>query len=121
MDELGLAGVRVLDLTHYISGPFCSRLLADYGAEVVKIERPGSGDGCRAVGPFWRDTPGPENSAPFHYLNASKKSITLNLKTRTGIRLFKELARDADIVIENFRPGVLERLGLSYDALAAVN
>lgn len=121
MGELGLAGVHVLDLTHYISGPFCSRLLADYGAEVVKIERPDSGDGCRAVGPFWRDTPGPENSAPFHYLNASKKSITLNLKTRTGVRLFKELARDADIVIENFRPGVLERLGLSYDALAAVN
>ncbi len=121
MGELGLAGVRVLDLTHYISGPFCSRLLADYGAEVVKIERPGSGDGCRAVGPFWRDTPGPENGAPFHYLNASKKSITLNLKTRTGVRLFKELARDADIVIENFRPGVMESFGLGYDDLAAVN
>ncbi len=121
MAALGLAGVRVLDLTHYISGPFCTRLLADYGAEVLKIEPPDAGDRARFIGPFWNDTGDPEHGAPFHYLNASKKGITLNLKEKTGLRLLKELVRDSDILVENFRPGVMERLGLSYDVLAAQN
>ena len=121
MEEQALSGLRVLDLTHFIAGPYCTKLMADLGAEVVKVERPGQGDGARALGPFLGDEPHPEKSGGFFYLNTNKKSITLNLKTDTGIRLLKELARDADVVVENFEPRVMPSLGLSYGELRGIN
>jgi crotonobetainyl-CoA:carnitine CoA-transferase CaiB-like acyl-CoA transferase len=91
--QAALTDVRVLDLTHYVAGPYCTKLLADYGAEVVKIEKPGSGDGARRLGPFYRDDPHPEKSGLFLHLNTNKKGITLNLKSAAGKNLFKELIR----------------------------
>jgi crotonobetainyl-CoA:carnitine CoA-transferase CaiB-like acyl-CoA transferase len=121
VSEAALSNVKVLDLTHYIAGPYCTKLLADYGAEVVKIEKPGEGDGARRMGPFLNDEPHPEKSGLFLYLNNNKKSITLNLKTDTGAKIFKELVKEADVVVENFSPGVMSRLGLDYAALDKIN
>lgn len=115
-----LSDIKVLDLTHYVAGPYCTKLLADYGADVVKIERPG-GDGARMVGPFPKEGPHPEKSGIFIYLNTNKKGITLNLKNKTGMELFLELVKDCDILVENFEPRVMPSLGLSYDVLKAVN
>ena len=116
-----LDGVTVLDLTHYIAGPYCTKLLADYGAEVIKVERPGCGDPTRRLGPFLDDEPDPETSGLFLHLNTNKKSITLNLKTVQGKAMLKMLVRTADIVVENFHPRVLPSLGLDYEALFQVN
>jgi CoA:oxalate CoA-transferase len=116
-----LEGMKVLDLTHYVAGPACTRTLAGWGAEVLKVERPGVGDGARRLGPFPGDRPDPEQSGLFLYLNAGKKSLTLDLKSATGLKIALALARDADLVVENFRPGVMASLGLGYEALAAVN
>jgi len=121
MPEQTLGGLRVLDLSHYVSGPYCTRLLAGWGAEVIKVEKPGEGDGARRVGPFPGDEPHPENSALFLYLNTGKKSITLNLKTTTGVKIFKELARDSDVLVENFEPRVMPSLGLDYETLQKIN
>ena len=116
-----LAGLKVLDLTHYIAGPYCTRNLAGFGAEVIKIEKPPEGDPARKIGPFLKDKPGLERSGLFLYLNCNKKSVTLNLKTQTGVAIIKELARDADVIVESFRPGVMDRLGLDHKTLEAVN
>ncbi len=113
-----LGHIKVLDLTHYVAGPFCTRLLADYGAEVIKVERPGQGDPGRRLGPFLRDHPQGEKSGAFLHLNHSKVGITLNLKAAAGVRIFGELVKWADVVVENFRPGVMDRLGLTYSRLA---
>jgi len=121
MEEQALSGLKVLDLTHFIAGPYCTKLMADLGAEVIKVERTGQGDGARALSPFFGDEPHPEKSGLFFYLNTNKKSITLNLKSETGVRLLKELARDADVVVENFEPRVMPYLGLSYEELKAIN
>ena len=121
MKQKALDGVKVLDLTHHIAGPYCTKLMADYGAEVIKIERPGLGDGARQMGPFYKNDPHPEKSGFFLYLNTNKKGITLNLKSTTGINIFKDLVREADIVVENFRPGVMARLGIGYDSLSEIN
>ncbi|MBI3743461.1 MAG: CoA transferase [Chloroflexi bacterium] len=118
--ELALSGVRVLDLTHYIAGPACTKLLADFGADVLKVERP-DGDPCRRIGPFWHDEPHAEGSGLFLHLNTNKKSITLNLRSVAGQRIVKELARDADLVIEAFKPGTMECLGLGYESLKQIN
>ncbi len=107
MIEKALSGVKVIDLTHYIAGPYCTKLLADYGAEVIKIERPGIGDGARRMGPFSGDDPHPEKSGFFLYLNTNKRGTTLNLKSEAGMKIFKELVKDADILVENFSPGVM--------------
>ncbi len=115
-----LTGFRVLDLTHFMAGPYCTKLLAAYGAEVIKIEKPGTGDGLRMVGPFAGDDPHPEKSVQFLFLNTGKKSITLNLKTATGIDIFKRLLKDTDIVVESFEPRVMPSLGLTYDVLSAI-
>ena len=119
--ENALSDIRVLDLTHYVAGPYCTKLLADYGAEVIKIERPGVGDGARRVGPFYQDDPHPEKSALFLNLNTNKKSITLNLKIPSGMDIFKKLVKDADILVENFEPRVMKQLGIDYSVLEAVN
>jgi crotonobetainyl-CoA:carnitine CoA-transferase CaiB-like acyl-CoA transferase len=121
MTPTALEGVRILDLSHHIAGPYCTKLLADYGAEVIKIERPPAGDPGRQMGPFFKDEPHLEGSALFLHLNTNKQSIRLNLKSALGREIALKLAADADIVVENFRPGVMARLGLDYAALRAVN
>ena len=116
-----LSDIKVLDLTHYIAGPYCTKLLADYGADVIKVEQPGSGDGARRLGPFSEDMPHPDRSGMFLYLNTNKRGISLDLKTSTGLRILKELAKSADILVENYAPGVMKRLGLSYKVLEEIN
>ncbi len=112
---------KVIDLTHYIAGPYCTKLLADFGADVIKIEKPGGGDGARKTGPFFHDDPHPEKSGLFLYLNTNKRGITLNLNTQTGRELFKELIKGADIVVESFSPGVMAGWALDYQALEKIN
>jgi len=119
--ERALSGIRVLDLTHYIAGPYCTKLLADYGAEVMKVEKPGRGDGARALPPFFADRPGLERSGLFLFLNTNKQGITLNLKTDRGREVVLQLVKQADVLVENFRPGVMDRLGLSHADLEKAN
>ncbi len=121
MAEQALEGIKVLDLSEYISGPYCTKMLGTFGAEVIKIEKPGEGDGSRRVGPFLGDVPHPERSAPFLYLNTIKKSVTLNLKTQTGLKIFKELIKTADVLVENSEPQVMPALGLDYETLERIN
>ena len=120
MDQV-LSDVKVLDLTWYIAGPYCTKLLADYGADVIKIERPDQGDPARRMGPFLNDEPHPEKSGLFLHLNTNKRGITLNLKTETGKRIFKELVKKVDILVESFRPRVMPSLGLAYKTLKEIN
>ena len=110
-----LHGIRVLDLSRVIAGPYCAALMADLGADVVKLERPGRGDDLRS----WRGGDG--MSAAFAAINRGKRGIAVELQHPDGARLAFELARRADVVIENFLPGVATRLGLGYDAIRAVN
>ncbi len=110
----------MLDLTRHVAGPLCTKLLADYGADVIKIEQPGRGDPARWIAPFLHGLPHPERSGLFLHLNTNKRSITLNLKTETGAKIFRKLLAGADIVVENFRPGVMPSLGLDYAVLSAV-
>lgn len=121
MSMRALEGLRILDLTQYIAGPYCTKLLAGLGADVIKIERPGGGDPARRMGPFAGDDPHPEKSGLFLHLNTGKKSITLNLKSKGGFEIFQELVRKADAVVESFHPGVMQRLGLGYEALCRIN
>jgi len=121
MLETALGHLRVIDLTHYIAGPFATRLLADYGADVVKVELPPLGDGARRLGPFPGDTPDIEKSGIFLHLNTNKRGITLDLKKRGGVEVLKELARTADVLVESFEPRVMPSLGLGYEVLEAVN
>ncbi len=121
MSEQALSDVKVLDLTWHISGPYCTKLLADYGAEVIKVEKPGEGDPARRMGPFFKDDPHPEKSGLFLHLNTNKKGITLNLKSAKGKKILKELVKDADILVESFRPHVMPSLGLDYETLEQIN
>ena len=116
-----LEGLKILDLTHYVAGPYATRLMAAQGAEVIKVERPGVGDPSRRIGPFPDDVPHPEKSALFLYLNTSKKSVTLNLKHAASKPILHSLLEWADVLVENFRPAVTERLGLDYARVAEVN
>lgn len=113
---LPLQGVRVLDLTRLLPGPFATLVLADLGADVIKVEEPGGGDYLRAIPPLAR-----ESSGAFLALNRNKRSIALDLRRRSGAELLLRLARRADVVVESFRPGVLARLGLGFDALRGAN
>jgi len=113
MPDQALAGLLVLDLSEHISGPYCTKLLADYGAEVIKIEKPGLGDVSRSMGPFADDHPDPEKSGLFLFLNGNKKGVTLNLESAEGATIFKKLIQKVDILVENFRPGVMASLGLA--------
>ncbi len=121
MPDQALSGIKVLDIGHHIAGPYCTKLLADFGAQVIKVEKPGSGDPSRRMGPFPNDESDQEASALFFYLNNNKQSITLNLKTSSGVKMFHELVKKVDILVENFSPRVMPGLGLSYDTLKAVN
>jgi len=121
MTEQALSDVKVLDLTHHVAGPYCTKLLADYGADVIKVERPGQGDPTRRFGPFPGDSPEPEKSGLFLHLNTNKRGISLNLKSAAGQMIVKELVREVDILVENFRPGVMAQLGLDYQTLTQIN
>ncbi len=112
--EQVLSDVKVLDLTHHITGAYCTKLLADYGADVIKVEKPGEGDPTRKMGPFFEDDPHQEKSGLFPHLNTSKRGITLNLKSQTGKKIFRELVKGVDILVENFSPRVMPSLGLEY-------
>jgi len=111
-----LAGVRVLDLTRVLAGPFCAMLLGDMGAEVVKIEEPGKGDDTRSWPPFVGG-----EATYFMSVNRNKKSVTLNLKAPESRRILGALVKRSDVLLENFRPGTMEKLGFGYRALAKVN
>ncbi|MFP6595068.1 MAG: CoA transferase [Dehalococcoidia bacterium] len=116
-----LAELMVLDLSHYVAGAYCGKLLAAFGAEVIKIEAPGVGDGARQIGPFPDGNADPEASALYLYLNTGKKGLTLDLASDGGATIFKELVAQADVLIENFAPGVMESMGLDYATLSAIN
>jgi crotonobetainyl-CoA:carnitine CoA-transferase CaiB-like acyl-CoA transferase len=119
-----LSHIRVLDLSRVLAGPWCGQNLADLGAEVIKIERPGSGDDSRAFGPPWlKDAAGKDTkeSAYFASANRGKKSVTLNLSKPRGQEIARELARSADVLIENYKVGDLARYGLGYDDLKKLN
>ncbi len=115
MDQ-ALSDLKVLDLTRVLAGPYCTMLLADMGAEVIKIEQPGKGDDSRQFGPYVNG-----ESAYFMSINRNKKSMTLNLKHPKSKEMFLELIKQVDVVVENFRPGTMEKLGLGYDVLKTVN
>ena len=115
--ESALKNIRIIDLTQHLAGPFCTMLLADMGAEVIKIEPPW-GDATRSS-PQYPEIKG--LNTYFLFVNRNKKSIALNLKAESGVEILKELAKTADVVVENFRPGVMDRLGIGYDALKEVN
>lgn len=118
MVDTALGDVRVLDLAGEI-GQYCTKLLADLGADVIKIEPPG-GDPVRAIPPFAHDRPGPQNSLYWLNLNTNKRSVTLDVETADGRRLFEKLVTTADVVVETFAPGHLDRLGLGYETLTAL-
>jgi crotonobetainyl-CoA:carnitine CoA-transferase CaiB-like acyl-CoA transferase len=115
--QLPLSDVRVLDLSDDVAGPFCTKLLAGLGAEVIKVEPPGSGAVSRHAGPFPHAEPHAEQSALFLYLNTGKKSITLNVASQTGATLLRCLVAECDLLVESFPPGYLQRWDLDYAAL----
>ena len=120
MTEQAFNKIVVLDCSEGIAGGYCTKLLADFGATVIKIEKPGVGDSTRSMGPFQNDEPDKEKSGTFFYLNTNKKSVTLNLESETGKNLFFKLLEQADVVVENFAPGTMSALGLSYESLAKI-
>ncbi len=111
-----LEGIKVLDLTRVLAGPFATMILGDLGAEIIKIEAPNGGDDSRQFGPHVND-----ESAYFMSINRNKKSITMNLKSPEAKALFIDMVKEADVVVENYRPGTMEKLGLGYEALKEVN
>ncbi len=118
-DHGALSGIRVLELTDE-KGQWCGKLLGDMGADVIKIEPPG-GTSAREVGPFYHDNPDKNRSLYFWHYNTSKRSITLNLETQAGKRLFRQLADESDVILETFTPGYMDSLGLGYDELKKSN
>ncbi len=115
MSAGALNGIRVIDFSRVLAGPYCTMTLGDLGAEVIKVEQPGIGDGARQWGPPWVG----EESAYFLSANRNKKSITLNLKHEEGQRLARELIASADVLVENFRPGTAKKLGLDYETISS--
>lgn len=111
-----LDNIKVLDLTRVLAGPYATMLLADLGADVIKIEMPNTGDDSRGFGPYINN-----ESAYFMSINRNKKSMTLNLKNENGKKIFLELVKETDVLVENFRPGTMEKLGLGYDYLITLN
>src|SRR5262245_26131413 len=110
-----LEGIRVIDLTRVVSGPYCTMLLGDLGAEVIKVERPGEGDDTRAFAPPFQG----DQAAYFLSINRNKKSVTLDLKNNLGKELLWALIERSDVLVENFRPGAVERLGFGYETVRA--
>lgn len=111
-----LTGLKVIDLTRLLPGPLCTQIMADYGAEVIKIEEPGMGDPTRQFGPGID-----EDSSFFWQLNRNKKSLAVNLRSPHGKKIFKRMVENYDVIVEGFRPGVMQRLGLGYDEISSIN
>ncbi len=120
-DRAALSDIRVIEVGDFISAPFAAKMMADLGADVIKVERPQSGDSSRRHGPFPGDMPHREKSGLFLYLNANKRGITLNLETKTGRDTLFVLCRQADVLIENLQPHQARDLGLSYESFAEAN
>ena len=120
MTDDALGGLRVIDLSEGVSGSYCAKLLADFGARVIKVEPP-AGDIVRSYGPFPDETPDRERSGLFLYLNTNKQGITLDLDSDAGVEALRDLVRSADVLIESFMPGVIASMGLSYEELAEAN
>src|SRR4030088_1311872 len=119
-----LSHIRVLDLSRIMAGPWAGQVLADLGADVIKVERPGVGDDTRAWGPpFLKDAEGRETTDASYFLstNRGKKSVTVDLASPEGQQLIRDLARDADVVVENYKVGTLARYGLDYASLHEIN
>ena len=112
-----LHGVRVIDCTQIMAGPFCTMLLGDLGADVIKIEKPGGGDDVRRSGPPFING----ESAAFLSINRNKRSIVLDLKSEDGKSVVRRMAKSADVLVQNLRPGTMDRLGLGYDAIRQIN
>lgn len=121
MAEQALEDIRILDLSEGIAGPYCTRLLGGYGADIIKIEKPGEGDKSRKVGPFPKDIPHPERSALFLNLNINKKGVTLNPGSIAGRKILRQLVETVDILVESFRPGQMSDWGLDYENLGKIN
>src|ERR671933_2805841 len=121
MPTLPLQGIRVLDLSRLLPGGFCSLLLADFGAEVLKVEDTGMGDYIRWSPPYYEGADESTRSALFLALNRGKRSIRLNLKEEAGREVLLRLVREHDVLLESFRPGVMERLGVGYERLREAN
>lgn len=121
MSKEALEGVKVLELCQMVAGPYCTKLLADLGAEVVKIEEPGGGDAARSLPPFLHDIPDSEGSGLFLYLNTNKFGVTLNVATATGKDIFLELVKRADILVEDNPPQWMTERGLDYQSLKEIN
>ena len=122
MSEHGaLQDLVILDLTRVLAGPFCTMMLSDMGAQVIKIEVPGTGDDTRTYPPFRKNKDGKQESLYYANINRNKKSLTLNLKSEEGKDIFRRLVKKADIVTENYRPGVMDKLGLGYEELKKIN
>ena len=116
-----LSELRVVELGDFIIAPYCTKLMADLGADVIKIEAPGLGDSARRYGPFPEDEPHLEKSLLFAYMNTNKKGITLDVRSPQGKKVFKELLRETDVLVESNPPKLMEELGLDYKSLASVN
>jgi len=114
--SLPLEGIKILDLSRYLPGPFCTQILADFGAEIIKVEDPKGGDLGRSLTPLIED-----ESARFYTVNRNKKSITLDLKKEEGKAIFRKLVATSDVVVDQFRPGVMRKMGLDYENLRAIN
>lgn len=114
--KLALDNIKILDLTRVLAGPYATMILGDLGADIIKIEMPVKGDDARAFGPYLND-----ESAYFMSLNRNKRSMTLNLKSEKGKELFLEMVKKVDVVVENYRPGTMEKLGIGYDTLSKIN
>lgn len=121
MPEQALSDIKVLDFTQHVAGPYCTKLMADQGADVIKVEQPETGDLARRLGPFPGDVPHPEKSGLFLHLNTNKRSVTLDLATAAGRKIARQLAAEADVVVESFRPGTMASFGLDYQSLIALN
>src|ERR1700754_511961 len=124
MSALPLSGIRILDLTRVLAGPLSAQMLGDLGAEVIKIERPGTGDDARAFGPpYLVDPEGQQNNNNSFYLcaNRNKKSVTVNIATPEGQEIIRELAKGCDVFMENYKVGDLKRYKLDYEAIRAIN
>ncbi|MFQ5347712.1 MAG: CoA transferase, partial [Rhodothalassiaceae bacterium] len=119
MAEGPLAGILVVDLSRVLAGPYCTMILGELGARVIKVERPGRGDDARAIGPFIESAEGARMSAYFSGLNRGKESIALDLRDSGDRAIFNALLARADVLVENFRPGVMARLGYGHEALSA--
>ena len=111
-----LSHIKVLDLTNHLSGPYCAMILADHGADVVKIENPNGGDSLRSTPPFQEG-----ESAPFMLWNRNKRSVALNLKDAADYKRLLQMVQEVDVIIENFKPGTAKRLGINYEILADLN